>query len=577
MEKLVIENANDGFSNWKHLGERLKEHENSVEHMTKMTNWNELKMRLNNNQTIDKDLQNEISKEKERSNDKIYFDNNGNFLGLIEMIAEFDLIMQDHIRRIQNHEIHRHYLGHKIQNELISILAQSVKSLQIDDVRGQGYDNGSNMKGKHQGVQKRLLEVNPRALYMPCACHSLNLTVSDMAHSCVKAISFFGVMQRLYALFSSSPKRWKILLDNVPSLTVKYLSNTRWESRIKSVKAIRFQAPEIRLALLELSNSCDDAKSKSEADSLVSALENFEFLLGIVIWHDILFAIHMLSLSFFSLLLLLLYSIIVCPGMNITTDESSLLALKSSISMNSHPIIMTNWSNASSVCEWKGVTCGTHNQRVIALDISQMGLFGTLPPQIGNLSFLVSFNASGNNFTGSLPDDLTHLYRLRVFDVSINNFIGEVPSQIGFLSNLRILILDDNLFTGSIPVSFLNLSKLETMHLSFNKFNGSITSTVFNVSTLKSLRILNNHFSGTIPLDLCLRLINLIRLDATSNVLSGKVPKSLSMCSKVRYLALNYNHFVGTIPPELGNLTSLEILRLGGNNLGGTPLSLILS
>ncbi|XP_031096957.1 zinc finger MYM-type protein 1-like [Ipomoea triloba] len=167
--------------------------------------------------------------------------------------------------------------------------------LQIDDVRGQGYDNGSNMKGKHQGVQKRLLEVNPRALYMPCACHSLNLTVSDMAHSCVKAISFFGVMQRLYALFSSSPKRWKILLDNVPSLTVKYLSNTRWESRIKSVKAIRFQAPEIRLALLELSNSCDDAKSKSEADSLVSALENFEFLLGIVIWHDILFAIHMVS------------------------------------------------------------------------------------------------------------------------------------------------------------------------------------------------------------------------------------------------------------------------------------------
>jgi hypothetical protein len=28
--------------------------------------------------------------------------------------------------------------------------------LNIDDVRGQGYDNGSNMKGKHQGVQKKL-------------------------------------------------------------------------------------------------------------------------------------------------------------------------------------------------------------------------------------------------------------------------------------------------------------------------------------------------------------------------------------------------------------------------------------
>jgi hypothetical protein len=49
--------------------------------------------------------------------------------------------------------------------------------LNVDDVRGQGYDNDSNMKGKHQGVQKCLLEINPRALYMPCACHSLNLTL----------------------------------------------------------------------------------------------------------------------------------------------------------------------------------------------------------------------------------------------------------------------------------------------------------------------------------------------------------------------------------------------------------------
>ena len=94
-------------------------------------------------------------------------------------------------------------------------------------MRGQGYDNGSNMKGKHQGVQKRFIEINPKALYMSCACHSLNLTLCDMAHSCVKAISFFGVIQRLHLVFLGSTKRWKILLNNVPDLTLKYLSNTR--------------------------------------------------------------------------------------------------------------------------------------------------------------------------------------------------------------------------------------------------------------------------------------------------------------------------------------------------------------
>jgi hypothetical protein len=134
-------------------------------------------------------------------------------------------------------------------------------------------------------VQKRFFEINPRALYMSCICHSFNLSLGDMAHSCVKTITFFGVIQRLYSLFSGSTKRWKILLGNVPSLTLKYLSNTRLENRIKSVKVIRFQCAQIKLALSELYECCDnDAKTKSEAESLIHALENFEFLLGMIFY-----------------------------------------------------------------------------------------------------------------------------------------------------------------------------------------------------------------------------------------------------------------------------------------------------
>ena len=115
--------------------------------------------------------------------------------------------------------------GKGLFDEIINVI--NIIELDFNDIRGHGYDNGSNMKGKNQGVQKRLLDINPRAVYTPCGCHSLNLVLCDMANSCPKAISFFGVIQCIYTSFSSSTKRWKIFQDNVSSLTLKSLSQTR--------------------------------------------------------------------------------------------------------------------------------------------------------------------------------------------------------------------------------------------------------------------------------------------------------------------------------------------------------------
>ncbi|XP_076881615.1 uncharacterized protein LOC143529786 [Bidens hawaiensis] len=97
------------------------------------------------------------------------------------------------------------------------------------------------MKGKHQGVQKRFLDINPRAFYAACGCHSLNLVLCDMTNICTKSREFFGVIQRIYSVFANSTKRWAVLKDNVKGLTLKSMCPTRWESRVDSVKPIRFQ------------------------------------------------------------------------------------------------------------------------------------------------------------------------------------------------------------------------------------------------------------------------------------------------------------------------------------------------
>lgn len=67
--------------------------------------------------------------------------------------------------------------GEAITDAIIDILRRF--DLDITFCRGQCYDGASNMKGQYLGVQSRIKSLEPRATYVHCFNHSLNLALQD--------------------------------------------------------------------------------------------------------------------------------------------------------------------------------------------------------------------------------------------------------------------------------------------------------------------------------------------------------------------------------------------------------------
>ena len=250
----------------------------------------------------------------------------------------------------------------------------------------------------------------------------------------------------------------------------------------------------------------------------------------------------------------------------VATDRAALVALYNATG-GANWTDNTNWTSNEALSEWHGVTTDA-NGRVTDLYLTQNGLSGEIPAELGDLTSLLNLYLWQNNLSGEIPAELGGLTSLLILYLGDNNLSGEIPAELGGLTSLQNLYLAQNGLSGEIPAELGDLTSLLTLDLQNNNLSGEIPAELGGLTSLQNLFLRDNNLSGEIPAELG-GLTSLLNLYLRNNNLSGEIPAELGDLSSLLVLDLQNNNLSGEIPAELGGLTNLQNLYLAQNGLSG--------
>ncbi|KAJ8044775.1 Zinc finger MYM-type protein 1 [Holothuria leucospilota] len=162
---------------------------------------------------------------------------------------------------------------------LLQTLLGALKMVEIDTSKivSQCYDGAANMSGGISGVQSRLKEIQPSAIYMHCFGHCLNLVIADAMAEVQSTRNFFGSVQSIYNFIESSPHRHAILES-----VMKRLLTDKWTCRAEAVNSIVENLQSILQALEEITERTTRPRVMAEAQALLKNISTFEFVLHMV-------------------------------------------------------------------------------------------------------------------------------------------------------------------------------------------------------------------------------------------------------------------------------------------------------
>lgn len=268
-------------------------------------------------------------------------------------------------------------------------------------------------------------------------------------------------------------------------------------------------------------------------------------------------------------LLLLLFLLVGLQPSFSQTNSQDVAALQAL--MNNWQNGPKSWTGSTDPCSsWDGIFCS--NGRVTEVRLPSMNLQGTLSNAIGQLSALTYLDLSNNlNLGGPLTPKIGNLKQLTTLILLGCSFSGNIPREIGNLSQLTFLALNSNDFTGGIPPTLGLLSNLIWLDMSANQLSGQIPVSpgLNQLVKTRHFHFSENQLTGPMSESLFNGRMNLIHAIFDNNNFTGPIPTSLGQVTSLQIIRLDHNQFSGPVPDSIGNLSNLMELSLANNLLNG--------
>ncbi len=129
--------------------------------------------------------------------------------------------------------------------------------MQISNCRGLCFDGAANMAGNVTGLQKKITEIQPKALFVHCLNHSLSLSFQD-AMSCIpECRDAMNQVRDIVNFVRDSPKRlaWFNSFQERDTGALRPLCPTRWTMRISSVRSVLDNYSELLSFMRDISET----------------------------------------------------------------------------------------------------------------------------------------------------------------------------------------------------------------------------------------------------------------------------------------------------------------------------------